>query len=387
MIIGIGKEIKTDERRVALQPHQAKELVEAGHTVLMEADSGRAAGFTDEMYREQGVTIVEKTRMYAQAEMILKVKCPLPQEVPLLRKGQILFTYLHFDENIAPQKLMEIVNTGVTSIAYEWVEENGGYPLLAPMSELTGILFAARSMELLAKYKGKIAGGYLPQIEQPRALIVGAGHIGANAANVFLMNNFKLDIIDKHPETLDKRILKYMKPWLWERHQKEVNVIPFNMNNPAEILEILSREISNYDIILNCAVRRPDLPKSKLEYLITEKMVETMPKGSVLCDTTACDKDFVETAVSSEKLDEIYFVHEVAHYNCDHIPSYTPQTSTKMLTEATFPYIRLLTAGFEKAVRRSPALFKAVMSYRGKLIHQYSAEKKNLPFTALDNLL
>ena len=201
MIIGIGKEIKTDEYRVALQPFQVKELNESGHQILVEKNCGHAAGFADAIYESSGARIVNKKKLYEQSEMILKIKCPFPEEIKYLREGQILFTYLHFDENIAPDKLMDIVNTGVTGLAYEWVREGSSLPLLEPMSALTGILFAVRSMEFLAKNKGKIAGSYLPSIQPAKCLIIGLGHIGTNSLQVMLMNNVEVDIVDKNPKT------------------------------------------------------------------------------------------------------------------------------------------------------------------------------------------
>ncbi len=387
MIIGVGKEIKTDEYRVALQPFQVKELIESGHQILVEKNAGYAAGFPDAIYESNGAQVVNKNILYKQSELILKIKCPFPDELECLREGQILFTYLHFDENIAPDKLMDIVNTGVTGLAYEWVREGSSLPLLEPMSALTGILFAVRSMEFLAKNKGKIAGSYLPSIEPAKCLIIGLGHIGTNSLQVMLLNNVEIDIVDKNPKTIEQRLQKYMNLNLWNAHKNRVSIIKFDQENPDSTIQEISKRISKYDIILNCAVRRPNLPKDKCEYLITRSMVQQMEKNSILCDTTACDRDLVETAISNERLDYVYFDEGVLHYNCDHLPSYVPSTATKMLTEATFPYIKMLANGFIDAVKKSQALFDSTMCYQGKLIHEYSAEKKGLSFTNLGKLL
>ena len=387
MIIGIGKEIKTDEQRVALQPFQVRELIKDGNQLLVEKDAGVLAGFPDEQYEQIGARIVDKDMLYQKSELVLKVKCPLPEEVPLLREGQILFTYLHFDENIAPDKIMDIVQTGVTGLAYEWVQEGNSLPLLEPMSAITGILFATRSLELLAKYKGKLAGKYLSIIEPARSLIIGLGHIGTNALKIMLMNQLKVDIVDKNPQTIEQRIQRYMDLSLWNQNKNQIDIIRFDQEHPEQAIKKMTQRMPTYDIVLNCAVRRPDFPKSKCEYIISRDMVKKMEKNSILCDTTACDKDLVETAISSEKLDYIYFDEDVLHYNCDHIPSYVANTSTKALTNATFPYVKLLTEGFIPAVKKSGGLFKSVMCYQGKLIHEYSARKKNLSFVKLEDLL
>ena len=387
MVIGVGKEIKTDEHRVGLQPFQVKELAESGHKLLIEDNAGADAGFSNELYERNGAEIVDKDTLYQKSEMILKVKCPLPEELKYLRDGQILFTYLHFDENIPPEKLTNIIDTGVTGLAYEWVSKGNSLPLLEPMSAITGILFATRSMELLAQYKGKIPGKYISTINPAKALIIGVGHIGTNALNVLLMNRVKVDIVDKNPETLDSRVARYMDAEFWNQNKNDVDIITFDQNKPEQAINEMTKRMHTYDIVLLCAVRRPDFPKEKCEYLITRSMIKKMENNSIFCDTTACDKDLAETAISSEKMDYIYFDEGVLHYNCDHIPSYVANSSTQALTAATFPYIKMLAEGFRPAVSKSKGLFESVMCYKKKLIHEYSAKKKGLAFTNLRELL
>ncbi len=388
MIIGVGKEIKTDERRVALLPEQVPLFTSKGHKVLVEKGAGERACFPDEAYISKGAEIVSKEELYQRASLIYKVKCPLPEEYKFLRKDQILFTYLHFDENIPPEKIYQIAETGVIGIAYEWVEVDGTYPLLRPMSELTGNLFALMSMDLLMKHKGKLPGGYQENLDPPKAMIIGIGHIGANALKVFLMNNLKVYVVDKHPETLRDRILKYVWQELWDATHENINVIPFDNQNPQNTLKKIEALMPHLDILINSAVRRPDLPKSKLEYLITRDMVSKMEPLSVVCDATACDKDFIETAISSEELFKTYIDENVVHYNCDHIPSLVPNSASILLSKETVPYAQILAdKGFERAVKEHPPLFKAVMCYKGKITHKYSCEKKNMPFTPLESLL
>ncbi len=388
MIIGIGKEIKTDERRVALLPGHVERLIKDKHRVLVEEGAGERAGFNNEEYAKVGAEIVSKKKLYEESEMIVKVKCPLESEYGYLRNKQILFAYLHFDENISPENIKRIVSTGVTGIAYEWVEEVGDYPLLRPMSELAGILFALRSMELLMKNKGVLPGGFFKSLESPNAMIIGIGRMGANALKVLLMNNINIFIVDKHPETIKDRALRYINEEIWQRNKDKIRIIKFDNENPQRTVENIDMLMERLDIIINCAVRRIDLPKSRMEYLITKEMISKMKKGSVVCDATACDKDMIETAVSSEKLLETYEIEGIIHYNCDHIPSLVPNTASILLANATFPYIRLIASkGFIEAVKTSEALFKSVMCYNRHFTHRYSCKKKDLPYTALKTLL
>jgi len=388
MTIGVGKEIKTDEYRVALLPKHVSLLVKRNHKVLVEKGAGIKARFKDEEYCKSGAEIVSKEELYAKSNLIVKVKCPLPQEYDYLNRGQILFAYLHFDENIPPENIERIASTGVTGIAYEWVEEAGDFPLLRPMSELAGVLFALRSMELLMKNKGVLPGGFFGFIAPPTAMIIGIGRMGANALKVFLMNGLNIFIVDKHPETVKDRALRYIEEELWQKGRDRIRIIKFDNENPQNTIREIDDLMEKLDIIINCAVRRPDLPKSKIEYLITKDMVLKMKKGSVVCDATACDRDMIETAISSEKLFETYEVNGVIHYNCDHIPSLVPNTASSLLADAIFPYVMTLAnAGFEKAVIQSQALFKATMCYKGYITHQYTRQKKGLHYTSLCSLL
>lgn len=387
-IVGIGKDVKTDERRVALLPKHVKSLIEDGCVVLVERDAGEGAGFENEDYIKEGARVVSKEDLYSSCDLIVKVKCPLESEYKYLRKGQVLFAYLHFDENISSENIRKIASTGVTGIAYEWVEEGEDFPLLRPMSELAGTLFALRSMELLMKNKGILSGGFFDSLESPKAMIIGVGRMGANVLKVFLMNNTDVFIIDKQPETIEGRAVRYIDKELWHRNKSKLTIIKFDSENPLRIVKLIDALMEKLDIVINCAVRRPDLPKSKMEYLITKDMISRMSRGSVICDATACDKDLIETAVSSEKLLETYEVNSVIHYNCDHIPSLVPNTASTLLANATFPYVRTLAnEGFTRAISSNQALFKAVMCYQYHVTHQYTCKKKTLPYEDLGTLL
>jgi alanine dehydrogenase len=387
VIIGVARDIKTDERRVALLPEHVKRLIEEGHSVWVEAGAGEAAGFNDEEYAREGAEIVSKEKLYEESGIIVKVKCPMESEYRYLRSGQLLFAYLHFDENIAPENIKKIASTGVTALAYEWVEKEGDFPLLRPMSELAGILFALRSMDLLMQSRGMLPGGFFPSLAPPSAMIIGIGRIGANALKVALMNNMNIVIVDKHPETLEKRALKYIDEESWRQKKGQVKIIKFNNEKPHETIAQIATLAKDLDVIINCAVRRADLPKSRMEYLITQEMVSGMKKGSVVCDATACDRDLIETAVSSERLLETYELNGVIHYNCDHIPSLVPQAASILLANAVLPYVQLLAnEGFEGAIGQSQALVKAVMCHQGFITHEYTSKKKNLAYKDIKTL-
>jgi len=386
MKIGVLKERKRDERRVALRPDQAAELSARGHEVMVEPGAGRNAGFQDQQYAAHA-TLRPRAQIYAECSLLLKVKCPLKEEFQFLRPHQTMFTYLHFDENIPPQDIRQIVDTGLTGIAYEWVEKEGRYPLLQPMSELTGAVYARKAMDLLMEHAGYLGGGYFSNVPAARAMVIGGGHIGANAVHVFFRNNLKVTIVDKHPETLDERMTRYVPEPLWNEARAELCVLKFSEDAPESSVRAISQRLPDMDILINAAVRRPTLPKHRCEFLVDRAGVRSMPNDSVVCDATACDKDFIETAVSSDSLTHYDVIEGVVHYNCDHIPSLVPRTATQMLTEVTFPYVVKLASGTEEALRKDTALAKGVMCYQKHLIHEYTATKKQMVWTRLSDFI
>ena len=385
MNIGVPKERKRDETRVALRPDQVPVLFKQGHKVFVETGAGEKAGFEDASYEQAGAHIVNHTELYDKASLIVKVKCPLESEYKLYGHDHVLFTYLHFDENIKATNIQQIVGTGVTGVAYEWVKKNRHLPLLEPMSELTGAVFARKSMSLLMEHKGLLGGRYLPHWPTAQVMVIGAGHIGCNAINVFAQNCFRVIVVDKHPETLERRLGQYIASEV--RAQVEMEVVRFDEASPVGSTAAIREYLPSTDIVIVAAVRRSTLPKEKCEYLIRREDVADMSKNSVLCDATACDCDFVETCVSSESLTETYIEEGVIHYNCDHVPAMVANTATILLTNATFPYVLALAEGFENAVKRNIGLREAVTCYRGCLTHKIAAVKKNLPCTSLKSLL
>lgn len=390
MKIGVLKERKKDENRVALQPFQVKELISAGHKVFFETEAGLNSGFHDNEYSDCGAVICRKDDVFANAELILKIKAPLRSEFADYKPHHTLFTYLHFDENMVPEDIMSIVSTGVTAIAYEWVEVDGRYPLLEPMSRLTGYLFAQKSVELCTRKKGKLCGLYENGMNRPSTMmIIGMGTIGQSAFKFAFQNKMNLIIVDKTPGTLNDRLNRRFgtenRDYISDCGAK---VIRFDNGCPEKTKNEMAQLLPETDIVLCCAVRRPDLPKSAMEYLITKEMVAVMKKGSVIADATACDKDLIETCVSSELLDHYDDVDGIIHYGCDHIPSYVGRTATELLTARTFEYVKLMVHnGVIETIKSSDALRKGVMCAKGRLIHRYSAEKKSLPYVSIEEVL
>lgn len=389
MNIGLLKEIKNDEYRVALLPSQAQLLNKRGHQVFVEESAGLAAGFPDQDYIDNNAIVCNKKKVLDNAKLILKVKAPLECEKNDYASEQILFTYLHFDENISPEKINELIKSGFLGIAYEWVEENGKYTLLEPMSILSGYLFAQKAMELCTDHKGILCGDYENLYEAAKILIIGIGTIGSSVLKYSLDNHLRITVIDKNPESLNQRLNIRFKTGNEDYIRKfKIEVIPFDNEQPNKTIQILHEIISKFDIIINCAVRRSDLSKEKMQYLIDRKMIKKMQIGSVVCDATACDKDLIETCISSEYLDHYDIIEGIIHYNCDHIPSLTANTSSKLLTESTFPYIMEIAGhGIKQAVYKNKALRKGVSCYQTKLTHEYSANKKNLPWVKILDLI
>jgi alanine dehydrogenase len=386
MNIGVPKERKKDERRVSLKPEQVAILVQTGHHVWVEKDAGRAVGYLDIDYAESGATVASQGEVYENAELLLKVKCPLEEEYSLLKDRHVLFAYLHFDENIPPANIGRIVATGVSSIAYEWVERDGVFPLLQPMSELTGAIFARKAMSLLVEYRGVLGGKYLPNWPASSVMVIGVGHIGANAINVFLRNQYKLIVVDKHPETLKERLRPYVDFKQWA--DNNADVLKFDESNHIKSITQIKERLPKVDIIICAAVRRPTLPKEKCEYIIRREDLSLMKKNSIICDATACTRDFIETCIATEGLNETYIEEGIVHHNCDHMPSLVAKTATELLTNATFPYVKVLAdRGFETGIRQNPDLAKGVMCFKKHLTHEYSAKKKHLEYTSIFNLL
>ncbi|TXT54863.1 MAG: Alanine dehydrogenase [Candidatus Thorarchaeota archaeon] len=377
MIIGSPKEIKIGEARVGMTPLMVRELNNAGHEIVVENGLGELSGHSDTEYEEAGATLAKKQRVFDEAEFIVKFKNPFEKELKYFHEGQILFTYLHLDENAPPSYTESLLNLGITGIAYEWVElDDGSHPLLDPMSHVTGIVVAQKAMDLITYPKGKalMVGHIEPGIPSARVTIVGGGHIGLMTAKTFLGINADVTVVDKHPETLVERLSRFVPGDIAKRVK---GVLSTNEN--------LVSIIPSTDILINAAVRRPDF---KQPHLITKEMILTMEPGSVVIDATACDKDMLETSLSTTHLDPIYDVEGIIHYCVDNVPSGVARTSTALLTKYTFPYIReIANKGIKKALEDNIPLQRGVQFIRDKFVHEYVAKKKGFELSDFDEAL
>jgi alanine dehydrogenase len=389
MNVGVLKERKKDERRVALQPHQVQQLVSQGHSVWVEREAGIFAQYRDRDYQQAGASVSDKQQILQNCQLLLKVKCPIPGEYHDYRSDHILFTYLHFDENISPENIEALIQSGFLGIAYEWVGTQGNYPLLEPMSKITGHLFYQRSTELLAQHKGVLAGRYTEDLTGANILIIGLGRIGTEVLKCALLNQLNITVVARHPQqVIDKTHQILQQLFGVEPSQDLPHIIPFDNFHPEQCQERLKKLMPTLDIIINCAVRRPELPKDKLKYLIDRDSIALMQPYSVVCDATACDRDLLETCISSESLTHYDLIKDIIHYSPDHIPSYVPKTATDLLTNATFEYIQLIAnQGLKTAIQSNKALQNGVSCYQGQITHQYTAQKKGFNYANILDLL
>jgi alanine dehydrogenase len=388
MNIGVLKENKIDERRVALQPNQVKQLVQDGHQVLVEFSAGKSAQYSDRSYQQAGAIIAEKQQILQNSKLLLKVKCPIAEEYNDYNSEHILFTYLHFDENISLEKTKSLIKSGFLGIAYEWVKAGNTYPLLEPMSKLTGYLFYQRSVELLAQHKGVLAGAYNSEIPGGHILIIGLGRIGVEVLKCALLNRLNITIIARNTQQVQEKTRHIFEKMLGV--QPNINlptVIPFDDEDPEACKVELQAIMPKLDIVINCAVRRQNLTKTKLSYLLDRSMIAQMQPKSIICDATACDQDLIETCISSERLNHYDVIDDVIHYSPDHIPSYVPKTSTDLLSNATFPYVQLLAEEGINALKTNKALREGASCYRGQITHNYTATKKGFEYTDILALL
>ncbi|ETR74166.1 MAG: Alanine dehydrogenase [Candidatus Magnetoglobus multicellularis str. Araruama] len=379
MKLGVLKEIKPDENRVALQPKQVKHLLKSGHSVYVETNAGIHSQYDNEEYKYCGAIISDKQTVLKNSELILKIKAPLSSEFNDYQHSHMLFSYLHFDENISTECIMKLIKRGFMGIAYEWIEVDGKYPLLEPMSRLTGYLFAQKATELCTKYKGILCGRYESFANGATVLIIGLGNIGLSVLRYYILNKVNILIVDKHPETINTRINeRFQTTNIDYINTCSLRIIKFDTNHPVITKNKISQLLPQVDIVLNCAVRRPDLPKHKFKYLIDQDMIQLLSPGSIVCDTTACDRDLIETCISSEYIDKVDIINKVVHYNCDHIPSYIARTSTNILTNLSFPYIKTIADhGMTSSIMNNSAIRSGIVCYKGHITHEYTAEKKN----------
>jgi alanine dehydrogenase len=370
MQIGVLKEIKTKENRVAMTPAGLEQMVARGHSVMVETTAGEGSGFSDEAYVNAGAAIADSAKaIYSSCEMVMKVKEPLPVEYDLIREGQLLFTYFHFAAN--EELTRAIIDSKCIAIAYETVEkENGSLPLLTPMSEVAGRMAIQEGAKYLEKTyggKGVLLSG-VPGVKPGTVVVIGGGIVGTNAAKMACGMGAKVYLLDTNLERL--RYLSDVMP---------KNCFPI-ASNPA----ILRNLLAEADLVVGGVL----IPGAMAPKLITREMLSGMKKGSVIVDVAIDQGGCVETAKATTHDDPIYEVDGIIHYCVANMPGAVSMTSTIALTNATLPYALLLAdKGYKTAVIEHADLAKGMNIIDGKVTYKGVAEAFGLEYTPLDAVL
>lgn len=356
-IIGVPKESKTDEYRVAMIPVGVEELTRAGHKVLIQSGAGLGSGISDEQYTGHGAELVPRAEdIWKRADLIVKVKEPLPPEWPLLRAGQTVFTYFHFAADLALTEA--VLHSGITAIAYETIRTaNGGLPLLTPMSEVAGrmsIQQGAKYLEAPQEGRGILLGG-VAGVLPANVLILGGGVVGANAAKVAAGLGANVILMDINVDRL-RYIDDVMPP--------NVTTLYSDRHN---ILECLSRT----DLLIGAVL----IPGAKAPFLVLRDDLKRMPRRAVIIDVAIDQGGCVETSRPTTHSKPTYIEEDVVHYCVTNMPGAVGRTSTYALTNVTLPYVlQLATKGYERAVRENVALAQGVNIRKGKVTNPAVAD-------------
>lgn len=366
MRVGVPREIKSDEHRVAVTPDGVRELRHAGVEVAVEVGAGAESSFTDEMYRGAGAVIVDTaSELWERSELVCKVKEPQPEEYGLLRPDLTLFTYLHLAAY--PDVADALIAAGTTGVAYETVQDpTGELPLLAPMSEVAGrmaVQIAAHFLEAPNGGRGVLMGG-APGVEPARVVVLGAGNVGWNSAWIAAGMEAEVRLLD-----IDLDRLR----WVDQIHRGRISTLASNRG-------ALERSVAEADVVIGAVL----VPGGRAPTLVTDDMVRTMKPGAVIVDVAIDQGGCVETIHETSHHDPVYEVHGVLHYGVGNIPGAVPNTSTRALTNATLPYVaRLATHGLHEATDRDPALAHGVNVHGGAVTNAAVAEALGRPYAPL----
>ena len=371
MIIGVPKEIKDGENRVAMTPAGVHSLLDRGdHQVLVEQSAGVGGGYDDQEYGKMGARLVASAQeVYGQAEIVVKVKEPLPSEYDLLRPGQILFTYLHL---AASEELTRaLMDREVVAIAYETIQtDSGALPLLVPMSEIAGKMAVQVGSQYLERHhggRGVLLGG-VPGVPPADVVILGCGAVGINATKVALGLGAQVTVLDKN---IDR--LRYLDDTM---HGNIITVI----SNPYDIRQ----SVAYADLVVGAVLvagARPPL-------LVTEDMIKEMKRGAVIVDVSVDQGGCVETIRPTSHSQPTYLVHEVVHYGVTNMPAAVPRTSTRALTNATLPYLmNIAHLGLKAALDSDPTLARGVNVIDGKVVHPEVARTFDVECCQLSKIL
>lgn len=369
MIVGVPKEIKNNENRVAITPAGVAGLVQNGHTVLIETNAGMGSGFTDSDYAAEGAKIVPTAKEAWAADMVMKVKEPLPSEYDYFREGLVLFTYLHLAPE--PELTRALVEKKVVAIAYETIQlDNGALPLLTPMSEVAGRMSVQIGAQFLEKPyggKGVLLGG-VPGVPKGEVVIIGGGIVGTNAAKMAVGLGANVTIIDLSADRLRQ---------LDDLFQGRVQTLMSNSYNIASA-------VKKADLLIGAVL----IPGARAPRLVTEDMVKTMAPGSVIVDVAIDQGGSIETIDRITTHDNpTYLKHNVIHYAVANMPGAVARTSTLALTNATLPYaLQIANKGYREAIAANRPLAKGVNVIDGKVTYKAVAEAHGLPYEPLETV-
>ncbi|MCA1009934.1 alanine dehydrogenase [Halobacillus halophilus] len=370
MKIGVPREIKNNENRVAMTPAGVVTLTNAGHEVFVETNAGAGSSFTDAQYKEAGASIVYSAKEAWSQQMVMKVKEPLPEEYEYFFDGLILFTYLHLAPE--PELTKALVKKKVIAIAYETVQApNGSLPLLTPMSEVAGRMasqIGAQFLESSHGGKGILLGG-IPGVRRGRVTVIGGGVVGTNAAKIAMGLGADVTIIDLNPERLRQ---------LDDIFGSDINTL---MSNPLNLQESLAES----DLVIGAVL----IPGAKAPKLVTEDMVKSMKEGSVIVDVAIDQGGIFETTDRITTHDNpTYERHGVLHYAVANMPGAVPRTSTIGLTNVTVPYaLQLANKGYKKACQENESLFKGINTLEGYVTYLAVAEAQGLEYADAKDLI
>jgi len=370
MLIGVPKEIKDNEFRVGLIPSSVGELVHHGHKVIVETNAGIGAGLADADYVNAGATIVDSAdTIFAEAEMVVKVKEPLAVERKKLRRGQILFTYLHLAPDAA--QTHDLVASGAICIAYETVTSNmGGLPLLTPMSEVAGRLapqVGAHSLEKAQGGRGVLLGG-VPGVPAAEVVILGGGISGTHAATIAVGMGAKVTVVDRSAEALKRLATQF---------STSISTV---FSTRSAIEELVKRA----DLLIGTVL----VPGAAAPKLVTRDMVKTMKAGAVIVDVAIDQGGCVETSKATTHSDPTYVVDGVVHYCVANMPGAVARTSTFALNNVTLPFaVALADKGWKKALKDDTHLRNGLNVADGKVTFQAVAEAHNLPYVTAESLI
>ncbi|MGA9997304.1 MAG: alanine dehydrogenase [Pyrinomonadaceae bacterium] len=370
MIVGLPKEIKDNEYRVGLTPAGVRALTDAGHTVVGEKSAGEGSGFEDSLYQRAGATILDSADdVWAQGEMIVKVKEPIAPEYPRMREGQLLFTYLH----LAPDKKLteQLLERKVTGVAYETItDRKGTLPLLTPMSEVAGrmaVQVGSHYLEKMSGGRGILLGG-VPGVPAASVVILGGGVVGTNAAKIAVGMGAHVTIIDKDLDRL----------------RELDDIFLTKISTLASSAYMIHDAISQADLIIGAVL----VPGAAAPKLVTKGMLKDVPNGAVIVDVAVDQGGCIETTHPTTHSDPTYYVEGVLHYCVANMPGAVPRTSTFALTNATLPYaLKLANKGFMDAIASDAGLKEGVNTYAGKLTYEAVATAQGLEYTPLDEML